>query len=122
MQNFKKLKIWRKGHKLVLAVYRLTKGFPLEERFGLTSQLRRACTSIPANIAEGCGRGSDADFARHLQISMGSASESEYCLLLAHELGYLSQTDYEKLDDEIAQIKQMLTALMRKLRAENGKC
>ena len=85
MKDFRKQKVWGKAHDLALKVYRVTEAFPKTELFGLTSQIRRAGVSIPANIAEGCGRDTDADFARFLQIAMGSASELEYHLLLAHE-------------------------------------
>lgn len=78
MQNFRDLKVWGKAHAATLLIYRATDGFPSTERYGLTSQMRRAAASIPANIAEGCGRASDADFARFLQIAFGSASELEY--------------------------------------------
>ncbi len=83
MQDFKKLQVWAKSHDLTLRMYELTSQFPREEIYGLTSQIRRACASIPTNIAEGCGRKSSADFARFLQIAMGSASETEYLILLA---------------------------------------
>lgn len=77
MQNFRDLRVWQKAHSFVLSLYRVTKSFPREEIYGLTAQIRRAAVSIPSNIAEGCARGSDADFARFLQNSMGSASEVE---------------------------------------------
>ena len=86
MKNFRELKVWEKAHLLTIDIYRITATFPKEEMYGLTSQIRRASSSIPANIAEGCGRGSDNDFRRFLQIAMGSASELEYHLLLAHDL------------------------------------
>ena len=89
MKDFRKQKVWQKSHKLTLEIYKVTMGFPRDEIYGLTSQLRRCCSSIPANIAEGCGRNSDADFSRFLQISMGSATELEYHLLLSHDLGML---------------------------------
>ena len=81
MSDYRKLVVWEKAHKLVLEVYRVTMTFPKEELFGLTSQIRRASASIPANIAEGSGRGSDAEMARFLHIALGSASELEYHLL-----------------------------------------
>ena len=83
MKDFRQLKVWEKAHQLALAVYKATKDFPKEELYGSTSQIRRASMSIPTNIAEGCGRNTDAEFARFLQISMGSASETEYQLMLA---------------------------------------
>lgn len=83
MKDFKKLIVWKKAHEMTLNIYRTTKSFPKDEVYGLTSQLRRAASSIPANIAEGCGRNSDAELARFLQIAAGSASEVEYHLLLA---------------------------------------
>jgi four helix bundle protein len=84
----------------------------------LTSQLRRACASVPANIAEGCGPGSEADFARFLQIAMGSASELEYHLLLARDLNLLRQVEYESLDREVTDVKRMLTSFIQKLNAD----
>jgi four helix bundle protein len=89
MKDFRELKVWEKAHALVLNLYRETTSFPPSELYGLTVQIRRAAASIPANIAEGCGRGSSADFARFLQIAMGSACELEYHLLLARDLGFL---------------------------------
>ena len=118
MKDFKQLKVWEKSHELALTVYRFTKGFPKEEIYGLTSQIRRACGSIPANIAEGCGRESDTDFARFLQIAMGSASELEYHLLLSRDLGYLKISDFDIIIGKVSEVKKMLTALIKKLRAD----
>jgi len=106
MKNFKELNVWLKAHQLVLAVYQVTKSFPSDELFGLTSQMRRAAASIPANIAEGCGRSSDAEFARFLYISFGSASELEYHILLAHDLGMLNEIDCGKLTENVIEIKK----------------
>ncbi len=119
MKDFKNLIAWSRAHELTLKVYGVTKNFPRDEAFGLTSQLRRACASIPANIAEGCGRSGDAELARFLTIASGSASEVEYHLLLAHDLKYLSQSDYGKLNGEVNELKRMLTAFIHRLRA-NG--
>jgi four helix bundle protein len=113
------LKVWQKAHALTLDVYRATTGFPKEERYGLTSQLRRATASIPANIAEGCGRGGDADFGRFVQIAMGSASETEYHVLLACDLGYLAHNEGDALVRNVVEVKQMLSSLLRKLKADS---
>lgn len=109
------LKVWRDSHALTLSIYRITAGFPKTEVYGLTSQLRRAAASVPANIAEGCGRKTSAEFARFLQIAMGSASEVEYHLLLARDLQYLGEADYLSLNDCIVQIKRMLTGLIKRV-------
>ncbi|MGB8990485.1 MAG: four helix bundle protein [Desulfobaccales bacterium] len=119
MQDFKNLKVWQKGHGLTLEIYRTTETFPGNELYGLTSQMRRSCVSIPANIAEGCGRNSDPEFARFLTISMGSAAELEYHLLLARDLGFITQANYEKLDKDTTEIKQMLTNFIKKLKADS---
>jgi four helix bundle protein len=119
MQDFKKLRVWEKGHKLTLAVYMRTARFPKDELYGLTSQMRRAAASIVCNIAEGCGGGGGPDFARFLQMSMGSASELEYQLLLAHELTFLKDVEYHDLESSTIEVKRMLSALMQRLRTEN---
>ena len=116
MQNFRKLQVWEKSHNLTLKIYKLTSQFPREEIYGLTSQIRRACASIPTNIAEGCGRESSADFARFLQIAMGSASETEYLILLARDLEYLTEDQYAELSDTTIRVKKMLTALLKSIR------
>ncbi len=103
---------------MTLSVYKLTKAFPKEEQYGLTSQLRRAIASIPANIAEGCGRDSEAELKRYLDIAHGSSAEADYHLLLAHELGYLSTADYAPLATELSEIKRMIGAFSRKLKAD----
>jgi four helix bundle protein len=119
MKDFRELKVWEKAHQLTLDVYKATIGFPKDEQYGLTSQIRRASASIPANIAEGCGRSSDAELARYLQIAMGSASELEYHLLLAHDLGYLSTSDYESLSSTTVEVKKMLASFIQKLRNDH---
>ncbi len=97
MQNFRELKVWNKAHAVTLAAYSATESFPASERYGLTSQMRRAATSIAANIAEGCGRSSDADFARFLHVALGSASELEYLVLLARDLRLITNTTYDAI-------------------------
>ena len=119
MKDFRSLKTWVKAHELTLKVYNATKAFPRDEAFGLTSQLRRACASIPANIAEGCGRSGDAELARFLSIAAGSASEVEYHLLLARDLSYLNQIEHDQLDAEVNELKRMLTAFIQKLKANS---
>lgn len=118
MRDFRKLKVWEKAHESVLDAYRITAGFPREELYGLTSQLRRACVSIPANIAEGCGREGETELRRFLRIGLGSANELEYHLLLAKDLGYLSSGDYEIIIGKLVEVKRMLTVLARKLTAD----
>ncbi|MHB1426795.1 MAG: four helix bundle protein [Gemmataceae bacterium] len=117
MQDFRQLKVWMKSHALVLAVYKATAPFPKVEVFGLTNQIRRAAVSIPSNIAEGCGRGSDQDFARFLQMAMGSASEVEYQLLLARDLGYMMDAEHSLRAKEIIEVKRMLAALIAKVKS-----
>lgn len=118
MKNFRDLKVWQKAHILTLDVYKATGKFPKEEMYALTSQIRRASASIAANIAEGCGRGTDADFARFLQIATGSASELEYHLLLAYDLKFLNQLIYKKLDEDVTDVKRMLASFLKKLKAD----
>ena len=116
MQNFRNLKVWQKAHALTLGVYKASAEFPKVEMFGLASQLRRSAYSIPTNIAEGCCRSTDADFSRFLHIAMGSASEVEYQLLLAHDLGYLPKDNHSQLDQGITEVKRMLASLIQKMK------
>jgi four helix bundle protein len=117
MRDYRKLKVWEKSHKLTLDVYRITSSFPNKEIYGLTSQIRRAAVSIPSNIAEGCGRSGPAELARFCRISLGSASELEYQLLLANDLKYLNDTDYKSVSKHIEEIKRMLTVFVQKVEA-----
>jgi four helix bundle protein len=119
MKDFRDLKVWEKAHSLTLEVYKITKNFPKEELYGLTSQMRRSSSSIATNIAEGCGRNSAADFARFLQIAIGSASELEYQIQLGYDLEIISNEDFSKLPNGVIQIKKMLTKYIQKLTAEN---
>jgi four helix bundle protein len=104
---------------MTLEIYKVTGTFPREELFGLTSQMRRASASVPANIAEGCGRNSESDFARFLTIAMGSASELEYHLLLSHDLSLLDDAEYMRLSTDIGEVKRMLTVFIQKLKTSN---
>jgi four helix bundle protein len=116
MKDFRQIQVWHKSHQLVLDIYRVTKGFLPDEKFGLTSQLRRAAASIPTNIAEGCGKSTDKDFARFLQISYGSANEVDYLLLLAKDLSMLRPDFHDKINNNLVEVKKMLAALIRKVR------
>jgi four helix bundle protein len=118
MKDFRQLKVWEKSHQLALAIYKVTKEFPKEELYGLTSQIRRASMSIPTNIAEGCGRNTDADFARFLKMAMGSASETEYQLILARDLEFLPKDLYEKLHNDTEEVKRMLASLLKTIRTD----
>ena len=115
MRDFRKLKIWQRSHALALDVYRSTGSFPRHEQYGLISQIRRAAASIPANIAEGCGREGDAELLRYLRIAMGSANELEYHLILSHDLKYLQTKAFEHLSNEVNQLKKMLVAFAKRL-------
>ena len=115
MKDFHELKVWKNAHALTLSIYRLTANFPSDERYGLTSQIRRASSSIPANLAEGCGRDGDAKFGRFCSIAMGSASELEYHLLLAKDLHLIKPEDYEEIAPRVVEVKKMLAGLIQKL-------
>jgi four helix bundle protein len=117
MEDFKDLKVWAKAHQLTLAVYRRTRVFPKEEMYGLTSQLRRAAASIGANIAEGCGRRSDGEMKRFLQIARGSASELEYHFLLARDLQLLDNDEFRNLEGKVLEVQRMLASLVQRLQA-----
>ena len=121
MQDYANLKVWQKAHRLVVQIYRLSSRFPKEELYGLVSQIRRCAVSIPANIAEGCGRDGDADFARFLRISMGSANELEYYAILSRDLGFLDAEKYTPLAGDITEIKRMLNSFIQTLRTNGAK-
>lgn len=116
MKDYRNLKVWEKGHLVTLQIYEKTKSFPKEELYGLTSQIRRSSMSVPANIAEGCGKNSEADFARFLQIALGSSHETEYFLLLAKDLKYICESDFMELSKSVGEVKSMLIGLIKKVR------
>ena len=120
MRDFHKLQIWQRSHQLTLDVYRISKSFPKDEVFGLTSQIRRAVSSIPTNIAEGCGRTSNKDFAHFLQIAIGSATEVEYQLLLAHDINYINDDDYQALTDETVVVRKMIIKYQSELKSSSS--
>jgi len=115
-RDFRGITAWQRAHALTLRVYRATSGFPGDERFGLVSQIRRACASIPTNVAEGCGRSTNNELARFIDIATGSASEVEYQLLLAKDLGYLPKDEHADLSTEVIEIRRMLLAFNKTLR------
>lgn len=115
MSGFQDLEVWQEAHKLVLQVYRVTRSFPAEERYRLADQLCRAASSIPTNIAEGKGRGSQKDLLRFLAIARGSVEETKYHLLLAKDLGYLKPAVYQQLSEGYNRIGKMLNGLIAKI-------
>jgi four helix bundle protein len=116
MQNYKDLTVWKNAHELVLYVYKLTVAYPRVEQFSLTSQLRRAAISIPTNIAEGCGKYTQSDFANYLQTALGSSNEVEYLAYLSHQLGYMKDDTFQSFELQINSIKAMLISLISKVR------
>jgi four helix bundle protein len=112
LKDFKELKVWHKSYELALAIYEASRSFPREEMYGLTSQLRRAAVSMGANIAEGCGRRSDGELVRFLQIARGSASEVEHHLLLARDLKFLQAATHQEIEKRLQEVQRMLTSLV----------
>jgi four helix bundle protein len=119
MQDYRNLLVWQKAHTLTLNIYRISGNFPENERFGLTSQIRRGAASIAANIAEGCGRNGDKELARFLDIAQGSAMEVSYHALLAKDLNYLAENDFFTLETSISEVRRMLWAFTEKVRNTN---
>lgn len=118
MRDFRKLDVWHKAHALTLEIYNLTRGFPPTERYGLVVQLQRAASSIGANLAEGCGRESDADVRRFVLIASGSACEVEYHLLLARDLGFVAGPDYDRLNRNVNEVKRMFVGFAKYLECD----
>jgi four helix bundle protein len=116
MKDYRKLNVWQVSRAMTLTVYRTSKSFPKDELFALTSQIRRAAASVPANLAEGCGREGDAEFKRFVTIALGSACELDYHVLLATELGYIEPAVSNALAAEILQLRRMLGAFIRTLK------
>ena len=116
MRDFKKYDIWKLSHVFTLKIYDITKSYPKDEIYGLISQIRRASSSIPTNISEGCGRDSDVEFNRFLTIALGSASEVEYLILLSKDLNYIDQDSFIVLNEEINLIKRKIYSLKQKLK------
>jgi four helix bundle protein len=117
MKNYKELNVWKKGIELVKCTYQLAKLFPNEEKFGMISQMTRAAISIPANIAEGSSRNSDKDYARFLQIALGSAFELQTYYILCRELKWVSENEIEKIEIILEEEIKMIQAFLKKLSA-----
>ncbi len=115
MRDFKKFEVWQLSHQLTLKIYTSTKNFPKEEIFGLTSQIRRSFASIGYNISEGSGRNSDKEFANFINIALGSSNEAENRLILAKDLKYINENDYQNLLKELTTVKKKLVALWNRL-------
>ncbi|MBF0433601.1 MAG: four helix bundle protein [Fibrobacteria bacterium] len=116
MQDYKDLKVWEKGHALTLKVYSITKMFPKEEMYALSSQMRRSASSIPMNIAEGCGRIGNKEFAHFCDIAIGSSNELEYQLILAKDLKYIGLKRFTDLTELVVEIRKMLFSFVKKLK------
>jgi four helix bundle protein len=116
MRDYKKIKAWELAHQLAISVYRGTMCFPASEQFGITSQLRRAASSVPANIAEGSGRMTDKDFLRFLDIALGSLKETEYFLQLSNELNYLDSAEWKLLDEQTNSALKCLVGFIKAVR------
>ena len=120
MQDFQSLEIWKKSHSLVLSIYKITENdFPKSELFTLTTQIRRAASSIPTNIAKGCGRRTNKDFAHFIQMAIGSSSEVEYQLILAKDLKYITEETWKSLSKNITEIRKMMLSFNKKLSTQN---
>lgn len=115
MRDFKNLAIWQRSHEFTLKIYAITKSFPSQEIYGLTSQMRRSSSSIPTNIAEGSGTRTAAEMKRYLFIATGSCSELHYQLILSKDLNYISQTDFSQLEQEIIKIRKMIYSFIQKM-------
>jgi len=121
MRDYKKYDIWKLSHFLTLEIYKITEDFPKEEVFGLTSQIRRASSSVGINIVEGCGRGSDEDFKRFLRNASGSAFEVEYILLLSKDLNYISEEKFLELSPKAEELKMKISKLILKIEEDINK-
>jgi four helix bundle protein len=117
MQDFTKLVVWQKAHNLTIDIYKLTSQIPSAEKFGLISQIRRACISIESNLAEGCDKDGDKELARFGDISMGSLFELRCQLMIARDLGYINPSQYQLFESQILEVNRMLGGLLKKLRA-----
>ena len=120
MRNYRELQVWSKAHNLTLDLYRVSRTFPREEIYGITSQLRRAAASIGANLAEGCGHRTSSELARFVRIAMGSASELDYHLLLCRGLGFMSGDDFTSSTTKLTEVRKMLTSFLSSVEEQLG--
>ncbi|HET8864070.1 MAG TPA: four helix bundle protein [Gracilimonas sp.] len=118
MRDFRKLLVWQKSHQLTMAIYKSTTFYPKEEMYGLTNQMRRSASSVPSNIAEGCGRNTQSQLAYFLNIGMGSASELEYQLILSKDLGFINDQIFKEQTNQVTEVKRMLTSLHQKVSSD----
>ena len=116
MKDFRDIKVWNKAHNLTIKIYKVTESFPREEVFGLISQIRRSAVSIPTNIAEGCGRNTDTELARFMEIASGSASELDYLLMLVRDLDLIDEAQYTEISADVTEIRKMLTTFIKTVR------
>jgi len=115
LKNFKELNVWQKAYQLCLEIYRVTRKFPKEEIYGLTSQIRRSAVSIPSNIAEGYGRKTTGEYIQALYVAYGSNCELETQILLSGDLGFVGKEDLSRLQKEIGDVERMLKGLIKSL-------
>jgi four helix bundle protein len=119
LKNYKELKVWQKAYQLCITIYKITKHFPKEERYGLTSQIRRSAVSVPSNIAEGYGRKTTQEYMQFLYIAYGSHCELETQIMLSKDLGYIKSDDFQKLQQDIGEVERMLKALIKSLQIKH---
>ena len=115
LKNYKELKVWQKAYQICITIYKITKHFPKEEKYGLTSQIRRSAVSVPSNIAEGYGRKTTQEYMQSLYIAYGSHCELETQIMLSNDLGYIKPEDFESLQRDIEEVERMLKALIKSL-------
>jgi four helix bundle protein len=120
MRNYRDLQVWGKAHNLTVELYRISREFPREETYGVTSQLRRSAVSIGSNLAEGCGRRTSTELARFVRVALGSASELDYQLLLCRDLGFMKNDDFERTANDLTQVRKMLTAFLNSVEKQIG--
>ena len=117
MHNYRELKVWNKAIDLVTHIYEISKEFPNEEKYGIISQMRRSAVSIPSNISEGAGRNSDKEFIQFLGIAQGSSFELQTQIIISYKLNYITNKDFEKLNNSIEEVEKMIYGFQSKLKS-----